>query len=520
MSKRSVETALGFLMAGTWLAMPATARAEGYDPYATVSRGPVEIDMAELVRSPRVAKPQAQPDLSALAEQPEAPKAAVTSPRGTLPDGWVQLGEVVQREEVAMGFAAVPAEPSAAWEDIEGNQYPRKHTLFLNFNGGKLYNGADNSAEDRSTLAGSGTYPQFNGAESTALSLIQAVQADMESIGVVVKYETRPSKTVPYTMVMIGGDWEDTNIDSPAGGVAPGTDCEARGQRHVVYVFDKSSATVGQEAAHAWGLDHTVGADRIMSYTPGLNKHFGSNCQALCEEGCQGPGSIGCRFVHEKYCGVDSEQQNDLAELAFIFGTNEPDDQPPEVMITAPEGDQVLEPGASVGIAGFIHDNYGGVGWRLVVTKDGETIFDEVDYEKDLAWNFSKIPTGLYEVILEAEDHFGHIVQDKITLFVGLDGPVGTDSDAESSGGGGEGTGGGGEGTGGGSGGSEASGDVPTSDGVDPETSGGGSGSTTAPAGDESSDGGCRISPHAGGPAGLLAPLLGLGLAWRARRRR
>jgi hypothetical protein len=217
---------------------------------------------------------------------------------------------------------------------------------------------------------------------------------------------------------------------------------------------------------------------------------------------------------------VDSEQQNDLAELAFIFGTNEPDDQPPEVMITAPEGDQVLEPGASVGIAGFIHDNYGGVGWRLVVTKDGETIFVEVDYEKDLAWNFSKIPTGLYEVILEAEDHFGHIVQDKITLFVGLDGPVGTDSDAESSGGGGEGTGGGGEGTGGGSGGSEASGDVPTSDGVDPETSGGGSGSTTAPAGDESSDGGCRISPHAGGPAGLLAPLLGLGLAWRARRRR
>ena len=45
------------------------------------------------------------------------------------------------------------AEPSAAWEDIEGNQYPRKHTLFLNFNGGVLQNGADNSAENQSMLA-------------------------------------------------------------------------------------------------------------------------------------------------------------------------------------------------------------------------------------------------------------------------------------------------------------------------------------------------------------------------------
>jgi hypothetical protein len=57
----------------------------------------------------------------------------------------------------------------------------------------------------------------------------------------------------------------------------------------------------------------------------GNNKHFGDNCQALCEEACQGPGSIGCRLVHEKYCGVGSEQQNDLAELHYIFGTNEPD---------------------------------------------------------------------------------------------------------------------------------------------------------------------------------------------------
>jgi len=375
----------------------------------------------------------------------------------------------------------------------------------MNFNGEKLYNGSDNSAENLSSLAGAGTYPGFTGSETTALAIIQAVQADMAALGVVVVYEKRPHKTLPYTMAMVSGSWQDTNIDEPAGGVAPGTDCEARGQRHVVYVFDKSASTVGQEAAHAWGLDHTNGADRIMSYTPGTNKHFGDNCQPLCEEGCQGPGSIGCRAVHEKYCGVDSEAQNDLAELGFIFGTNEPDTEPPEVDIVEPVADVVVEAGATVKVLGSVHDNYGGVGWRLEVVKDGETIFDEVDYEKGLGWNLTNLPKGVYEVMLEAEDHFGHIVSDEVTLYVGVEAPA--DSDAG--------------GTGGSEEGSEASGDVPTTDGIQPSTTT--MTSETDPGGEGeggSSDGGCRISPHAGGPAGLLAPLLGLGLAWRARRRR
>lgn len=303
MSKRAVVTALGCLFA------PGVAMAEGYDPYAVLPRGPIQIDVEQAIAAARP-EPQAQPDLKALRATPEAPKPAHSGPRGTLPEGWVQLGEVVQREEVAMGLAEVSPEPSAAWEDLEGNQYPRKHTLYMNFNGEKLYNGSDNSAENRSSLAGAEKYPPFNGVESSALAIIQAVQEDMSSLGVQVVYEKRPNKTLPYTMAMVSGDWTDTNLDEPAGGVAPGTDCEARGQRHVVYVFDKQSSTVGQEAAHAWGLDHTIGADRIMSYTPGLNKHFGDNCQPLCEEGCQGPGSIGCRMVHEKYCGEGSEAQN------------------------------------------------------------------------------------------------------------------------------------------------------------------------------------------------------------------
>ena len=502
MSERTVEAAWMSLIAVACLLAPGQSEASGYDPYAVVPRGPIEIDMEQTLATPRVHAPQVQPNLEVLGQGPPATKQLP----GKLPPGWVQVGEVVQREEVAMGLKAIDPEPSAAWEDIEGNQYPRKHTLFLNFNGGTLYGGEDNSAEDKSALARAGKpYPPWEKAESSALAVIQRVKEDMSSLGVRVAFEKRPNKTVPYTMAMVSGDWTDVNIDSPAGGVAPGTDCEARGQRHVVYVFDNSASTVGQEAAHAWGLDHTLGSDRIMSYQSGFNKHFGDNCQSLCEIQCQGAGTIGCRLIHEKYCGVGSENQNDLAELNYIFSTNEPDTVPPEVKILAPADGLQVEVGGGVQISGEVHDDYGGVGWKLSITVDGELAFDEVDYGRALFWNLQKLPAGVYEVTLEAEDHADHIVRDTITFTVGTPGPTseaGTDSDSgapttsdtnptgASAGEGGE---------AGGS--SEASGE----------------GSDTAGTKD---DGGCRISSGSGGPLGLLVPVLGVGLAWRARRRR
>jgi hypothetical protein len=500
MSKRSVQTAVGFLVAGTWLMMPGTVGAAGHDPYAVVPTGPREIDMSEVLRSPEQYRPtpQEQPDLKKLGAGARTTAAAKTP--GKLPAGWVQLGEVVQREEIAMGLKEIDPEPSAAWEDIEGNQYPRKGTLFLNFNGAKLLGGgSDNSAENKSSLARTGMYPAFSKSEASALSIIQAVKEDMAELGVRIVYEKRPNKTVPYTMAMIGGDWTDANLDSPAGGVAPGTDCEARFQRHVVYVFDDSASTVGQEAAHSWGLDHTMGGDRIMSYQSGSNKHFGDNCQDLCEEACQGPNSIGCRSTHEKYCGDGSDQQNDLAELHFIFGTNEPDTEPPTVVITEPVEGTQYDTGADVKVFTEVHDNYGGVGWKLVVKKDGAVLLEEVAYDGLEAWLLAKMPDGAYEISVVAEDHADHIVTETVAFTVGAV-----------------------------AGGSDTAGTPTTSD-TDPsgggESSGSGGGSDESGSGSAGEtvgqdDSGCRISPRQGAPLGLFAPLVGLGLAWRARRRR
>ena len=485
------------LLCGTALAVPTAAAAgERFDPYATIRTEPIYVDMQDAVANPGkyVAAPVEQPDWSKVGK-PQPPRVAPPEP-GKLPPGWVQIGEVVQLEEVALGLKEIDPEPSPAWEDIEGNQYPRKGTIYMNFLGGPLLSGADNSAENKSTLAKhKWPYPSYVGSESGALALIQAVKEDMATLGVRIMYDKRPNKTVPYTMAMIGGSWTDTNLTDPAGGVAPGTDCEDRGQRNVVYAFDTSSATVSQEVAHAWGLDHTMGSDRIMSYQSGSNKHFGDNCQPLCEEACQGPGSIGCRLTHEIYCGVGSETQNDLAELNKIFGTPDPDTEPPTVEIASPEapdGTLSLEVGASVDIIGKIHDNYGGVGWKIVISKDGMIVKDEVDYDRVGHWYLANLPEGTYEVTLEAEDHADHIVQDKLTLFVGTQGPDPTTGGVDTDTG--------------------DTGDTDTGTASDSATSGVG----------ETDKSGCECSarPNGGGLGALGLPLVGLFWAHRARRRR
>jgi MYXO-CTERM domain-containing protein len=497
------------LLCGVTAALPAVAVAaddERYDPYAQVPDGPYTYDMREVLkaRDQFVAAPVEQPDLSLLNTLPLSARVSEVKEPGKLPEGWVQLGEVVQRREIAEGRKQIDPKPLPAWEDIEGNQYPRKGTVFLNFNGGMLRSGDDNSAENKSSLARHNhKYPVFNGSEATALTLIQAVEQDLEEIGVRVLYLHRPSKTVPYTMAMVGGSWTDVSIDSPAGGVAPGTDCEDRHQRNVVYAFDNSAATISQEIAHAWGLDHTLGSDRIMSYQAGNNKHFGDNCQPLCEEQCQGPGTIGCRLIHEIYCGKGSEQQNDLAELKKIFGTPEPDTEPPTVEIVEPVGDPYELPvNGTVEVKAKIHDNYGGVGWKLTVKKDGEIIFDQVDYDRRSAWVFSKLPAGRYEVVLEAEDHADHVVQDHLTILVGAQ-QGGDDSGGDDEGGSGE-------------------------DGGDPEdstsdtgTGGAEGGNLTGPDDPLTRDpGGCDCRSSNPGGGALVLPLLGLWWAHRGRRRR
>ena len=248
----------------------------------------------------------------------------------------------------------------------------------------------------------------------------QAVQADFAPFGVNVVYEARPDKVLPYTMEMMGGDWQDTNIDSPAGGVAPGADCGALGQRHVVYAFDSASTvqmanTASQEAGHAYGLDHSLDCNSVMSYCGGGDGSFRQGCAGLCEAACQGPNSAGCQLTHEMFCGADSFEQNDFDEMTWLFGTNEPDMEAPTAEIVSPVDGDTFDVGASVDFRAVVADNYGGFGWLVRVEKDGEVILDEPRYDREVddeyraALNFSGLESGAYTVTIEVHDHFGQV---------------------------------------------------------------------------------------------------------------
>ena len=496
---------------------------EHYHPYVHYPQVKT-IDLSAEARASGdyIAKPVPQPDFHSLDDHklPDAQlQAAPPSQRApgddtALPEGWVQQGSVVMPAAVVGGLEA-ELPPIYAVQDIPGNQYPRKHTLFLNFNGGMLYTGSDNSAENRSSLAKQGVYPTFGGGESVALAIVQAVETDFAPYGIRVVYAERPRNVVPYTMEMVGGDWTDANLDDPAGGVAPGADCGALGQRHVVYTFSNGASvniaanTAAQEAGHAYGLDHSLDCGSVMSYCMGTNdRAFVSGCAGLCEAGCQG--AAGCRLTHEMFCGEGNDQQDDAAEMAWIFGGNEPDMEPPTVLIQSPEDGAELPEGSDVELRAVVDDNYGGFGWKFVVEKDGEVIYDQPDYDRDVdaeyraALNLTALETGVWTFTVEAEDQYEHVTAQSVTVYVGGATTSGSSTDSDSSG----------ESSGGESDSDSASG-TEGGETEDGDGSGGvvtGSGSAGQDGG--ASDGGCSV-----GGRGTFAPLFLLVLFGLGRRR-
>lgn len=335
-----------------------------------------------------------------------------------------------------------------AVEDIPGNEYPRKVTLYMNFVGADLRVGSDNSAENRSTLAKQGPYPVFSGGEQTAAAAAQEMANDVAQFGIRVVYlpDDRPPSILPYTMAMIGGNWTDTNLEDSAGGVAPGTDCGALGQRHVVYTFAGGgwgataiANVTAQEAGHAWGLDHSLNCGSVMSYCGAGNGNFSSTCDGLCEASCQG--LSGCRLFHEQFCGEGNDQQNEAAELDFLFGNSEPDLEPPLVEIQSPIDGAQIEVGGEVDLRAVVDDNFGGYGWSFRISRDGEVLHDEVAYDRrvdDLyraALNLTGLEVGTYSITATVMDHGDNVSTDTVTFVVG-DGAVddGADGDPDGSG--------------------------------------------------------------------------------------
>jgi hypothetical protein len=438
------------------------------NPSAKAASGPVVIDVAAGTVDGRV-RPLVERESAGLVrfseldahrrELPPAPTEGHEIIRRD--DGLAQIGDMIVPAEVLEGATmvrdasvvarphaqAIPADACEFPDEVppgiyegdsrKGGEYPRRGTIFLNFVGGVLVNDGENSAENKSGIARSGhEYPVFGGGEVKAVAVAQAVATDFAPWAIRVVYDPRPRKLLPYTMAMVGGSYDDTTA-GPSSGVAP-IDCEDFGLRNVCYSFTNGEPAtsqanvISQEVAHTYGLEHTYGADRIMSYEGSGDKMFGDNCQQTFA--LQGQGN-GCQGVNKCHCGI-GDLQDDQATIGIIYAPAGPDEVDPEITLTAPPDGSVYQVDEPILVDFDVWDDYGGYGWKLVVTDQAteEILVDQADYDRALEFKIAGLPPGTYTFTGEIEDQADHVATHSITIVIEGDPDAATSSEGEGSG--------------------------------------------------------------------------------------
>ena len=392
------------------LALPATVSARPtrvQNPSVNPSPGAVVIDLG----APKAAPTKPAPSLNALDAyatdtHPEAP-LSLAEPHA-LGNGLVQIGSMVVPQEMLDGADMVPNAASTIGAQVgplaggggapdineicafpeevppgiydydarPGGETPRHATVYLNYVGATMSSSGENAAEDLSRIARTGhPYPVYSGGEMRAIAAAQAVAADFEDWAVRIVYEVRPPKVLPYTMVMMGGDYSDTTA-GPSGGVAP-LDGEDFGQRNVCYMFLPGSPAVqqanvaNQEIGHTLGLGHANASDSVMAsgYAPTQGGDLGSNdsCADTIAVSGQGAAWHRGRRAATAACPMPTRQEHPPPRLPRAARTwSNPRLRPP-----APRRPQRRARAGRI-IQVDPWDDFGGYGWQQTL-EDAQT---------------------------------------------------------------------------------------------------------------------------------------------------
>ncbi|MCH9683459.1 MAG: hypothetical protein K0V04_18625 [Deltaproteobacteria bacterium] len=319
----------------------------------------------------------------------------------------------------------------------------------------------------------------------------------------------------PHDEAVVCGAAGDAGFPQGVGGVAPFT-CGII-NNPITFTFPEAlgnnpqliAEVIGQEAAHAWGLDHEYLCQDPMTYLSGCGPKTFQDIDAQCGE------------FSPRACDCGGATQNSYQHILDAFGSAVPDTQAPTAAIVTPGDGDVFAPGASFEISVNVADDVQVAEVTLYVNGSPESVDDSNPFGP---WPVTEIPEGTYEFYIDAEDTAGNVTTSSVvTVHVTADGeppPPGGDDD-----GGGDGNGDGGGGDGAGDGGGDGAGDG-GGDGGGGGADGGGAlppGYSTGFEPDDASASGCDCktggSPRGGIGFGLM--LLGLlGLRAHGRRRR
>jgi hypothetical protein len=302
--------------------------------------------------------------------------------------------------------------------------------LYLNFSEGKETftfagaDGADDATRNVSVIGPAAPYPPFSWPEltagtSTRRELVRRIARRVHELFLpydVVVTTTRPAAG-PYTMVVIGGSPALVGFSGVVAGLAF-MDCANLQQNNVVYAFPdvlKGSfhgltVTIAQEAAHAFGLEHTGNVADIM-YPNVRDTQVGFP-------------DVDSPIVGEPLCG--NRVQNSHRRLLELVGAWRGDEKPVDDGSRddrTPPALSILEPAAGATVPPT---------FVVRVSAEEETELDFVAVaaggeqatlrERPFAWSFSRFAPGPLEVVVTAYDAAGNLSTARVNVTVAAGG--------------------------------------------------------------------------------------------------
>ncbi len=246
-------------------------------------------------------------------------------------------------------------------------------TVFLNrcIGGCKITAGFTDSRTNKSQI-GQGTLSAFEHGNTVWSGVVACVKDTFKRFNVTVT-DVDPGPNVDHFEAMVAGTPGQIGLSSGIGGIAeysctsPGV-CSKYLPNTLVYAFanvypadaDEICATVAQELAHSWTLDHVIDSTDPLTYcgnTSGTRQQFKDNvrCGSDCVSG-QSPFGLACSAAGTTCSGREASihtcmstgaaTQNDVQILTALFGPAGA--VAPNLTIKSPATGAAVGPGFSV----------------------------------------------------------------------------------------------------------------------------------------------------------------------------
>ncbi|MSP17267.1 MAG: hypothetical protein EXR73_11790 [Myxococcales bacterium] len=299
-----------------------------------------------------------------------------------------------------------------------------RRRLFVNRGGATMSPGPiDNSSGNVSTIVSrASAIPAFTGSDAQWNAIMDCTRVTFEPFNILVTDED--PGIASHVECVVGGYPQDIGAQDDAGGVAPTPACD-NGiiERAVVYAFSEVwgegntvdiCATIAQESAHAFGLDHEFMCEDPMTYLFGCGFKRFQDLAVPCGE----YSARGCR------CG--NTTQNSFQELRNLLGA--PDPNPPLVEITGPLEGATVKLGFTIQVAASDDTGIN----RVELYVDGAKQHFSVDNTPTYALETpNDLAIGEHDFLVIGYDNGGNFVEDAVHAVV----EAACGSDAECDGG-------------------------------------------------------------------------------------